>query len=151
MVVKNIRGLVGQKQSDYMFSFLSQSAPKVKSIDPPDGSTDMSLDRQVVIILDSPVSDFVQYDFEFDPPTEFEVTTGVDQYTLTAKERLKVGMNYNLKIYQTLMSVNYQTGERSPAGPKEEIKSTGFRTVDSHQIKSYSPNGSDILIDPRSS
>lgn len=135
------------KESKYLFSFQTRSIPKILSITPENGDEGALPNQEITIEAEQFSSDQVKFEFELNPTVPVDTKQENSKFILTPKESLIKGTSYGLKVYYTLISYDYESGETKLLSEKTEAASSVFKVVSVLGIKSYHPTGTGILID----
>lgn len=143
--LKNIKSIMGRKKENYLFSLQIPPPPKILSVTPEKGDTGVLPGQIITIKTDNPHKNTAVFTFEMEPKIEFDIKNEETKYILKPKEKLKKGTSYNLKIYRTLTTFNYETKEKKPQGEKSELWDGTFTTIEAPGVDAYSPSGSGIF------
>lgn len=99
ITLKNLRSIYGTRLTNYTFSFITISPPKIKSTFPEDKSQGVPINSDLKVILSHP-NKFFNFEFSLNPEAEFEVLTNQEKsvYILRPKQKLRQFTDYILNI-----------------------------------------------------
>ncbi|MCZ2845886.1 MAG: Ig-like domain-containing protein [Candidatus Bathyarchaeota archaeon] len=148
--LKDIQGIVSlRKPYNFEFSFSTQPLPRVIKVEPENGAKEILPFSQIKVKLSHPNPKLVDLEFISEPKTEFNIklNNDKDEYTLVPKEDLLQGVKYQFYIKSTFRILDKETNKIIFQDEPKELYRGTFETAPPPKILSFSPTGSNILID----
>lgn len=139
--VKRVVG-IGSTQS-FSLGFETQKAPQIASIGPTDGATDIRPDARMVLNLDLPNKNLVEYAVAFSPTFEYETKYNNSRTVLTIipKAVLSQGQRYTMTVTGTPIAYDLAEKKVILRGDPVVVKQSTFTVAMPPGIESYSPSG----------
>lgn len=139
--VKRVVG-VGGTQS-YTTDFQTQRAPQISSIGPNDGSVEVRPDAKIVVNLDLPNTNIVEYSVNFEPSFDFVSSYNKEKTTLTMtpKVTLVQGQKYTMTVSSSAIAYDLTEQKVILRGVPEVVKTSVFTVAMPPGVASYSPSG----------
>jgi len=136
------------KSSNFEFSFTTQTLPKVLTVEPKSGTKNILPFSEIKIKLTQPNPELVDFSFVLEPKTEFKarINTEKDEYTLIPKGGFLQGTKYQFKIQSTFFIKDKETGTIIFQDEPQDLYQGNFETAPPPKIISFSPTGSNILV-----
>lgn len=147
--VKRVVGVGGAR--DYATEFQTQRAPQISSVGPNDGSVEVRPDAKIVINLDLPNTNIVEYTAKFEPAFDFTSNYNKEKTTLTLspKSALVQGQKYTLTVSRSAIAYDLAAQKVILRGEPETVKTATFTVAMPPGVASYSPSGGYIPISTR--
>lgn len=145
IALSGISSLIGHKQENYLLSFQTDTIPNLQSVSPANTGVDILPDAPIILTVDKPLSDGVEFAVSLAPEMVFEKPT-VSGTTITffhPTQFLK-NTNYTLTAFLSTTKLSYATQARTVSQEKKEISSTTFTTIAAPGIQAYTPTGANI-------
>jgi uncharacterized protein YvpB len=134
--------------SEHLITLESLTLPGIIDTAPLDKATDVPVENDIVLLLNQNDGYYVEWDFEFNRDVQYEqVREYSNEVKLHLSEPLKQGKDYKLKIYQSPVTTNLESGQIQKRGERQHIKTITFKTVTPPLIKSLYPEGAGIMPD----
>lgn len=130
--------------NNYLFSFKSQSLPKIKVASIADGQKDVRIDLPIIVELDEPNENVVDYDFILNPEADFKkiFSETQNQFVLELRAPLRQATDYTMTVRRILIGADFNKN----AEIKDDF-SIKFTTKGPPGVKSYSPTGNHVFVD----
>lgn len=142
--IGGIQGIINFKESRYLFSLETLALPLVKSASIAEGDKGILPTQDLSITLDQDISDVAGLAFELTPLADLEISHDSRTYKIKSKEPLKKGSKYCLTVFREVSMLDYVLGKKVLES-RTELSKINFETVDAPGIKSYSPDGNQVL------
>lgn len=127
---------------DYSFSFKTQESPKVMTVIPSDKKQGVAIEKPIIIKLTQPNDNVSQFDFEFSPNIPLNTTLDAEKhtYTLTPKQKLQQGTDYQIKIRKTDLTWNLQENKIINRSATAEEYTGSFKTQEAPGVQTFTPS-----------
>jgi len=145
--VGGLSNIFSLKETNFLFSFLSAKPPTVEQISPSDGDIGVLPNQAITININGFSPKTTKFDFVLTPETEFSIEENADGFTLRPTKGLVKGTHYTIEIFQTSLKYDYVINSIKEEFEKQKVAQSSFTVIDSPKIKSYSPQGSGVLVD----
>ncbi len=152
VTVKGVKRAIGiGPAQDFRLNFRTMKTPLVAAIIPADQTNNVRADDKVVIKLDSPNKNIVEYAVKFDPDVAYDSSydSTMTILTLTPKGPLIQGQGYTMTVSRTPVTLDLTTNKIVLRGDTETAKVSSFTVAMPPGIDSYSPSGNHILVSTR--
>jgi len=150
--VKGVKRVIGVGASqNYKLTFRTLKTPLVKAVAPPDNTGGVRADDKIVVQLDAPNKNIVEYAAKFDPAVDYTAAYDDKMTTLTMvpKATLVQGQKYTMTISRTPEVLDLTTNKVELRGEPEVAKVSSFTVAMPPGIESYSPSGGKVLTSVR--
>jgi uncharacterized protein YvpB len=144
--VKRVIGLGGSQ--NFQLTFRTLKKPLVVAIIPADQTNNVRADNKIVIKLDSPNKDIVEYAAKFDPDVAYTSVydSSLTTLTLSPKDPLIQGQKYTMTVSRTPITLDLTTNRVMLRGDSEVAKISSFSVAMPPGIDSYTPSGNQVFV-----
>lgn len=129
------------------FSFSTEPAPTVKSVEPAVATT-ISPDALWHVAFDQPLGRTATFDYRFSPEIKTTVTVSSDKKSVDIKpaEPLSQGQAYSLAIFKTDVRYDMHSGEVAFQNTPESVWTGQWTVKEAPGITSFSPTGTLVAL-----